>query len=100
MSSPDRRVPGTIEMKEVIHLLKLNMGRLDRTLRFVAGVALMLIGLFALNGWQGSLIGIVVAALALIPLLTSLTGFCPAYIPFGISTRSESRKDQTGEAQA
>ncbi len=68
-------------------MVKQNMGRLDRTLRFIVGVALIPIGLFALGGWQGNLIGILVVAFALVPLVvTSLTGFCPGYIPFGIST--------------
>lgn len=67
-------------------MLKRNMGRLDRTLRFSVGVALIPIGLFALAGWQGNLMGILVAGFALVPLVTSLTGFCPGYIPFGIST--------------
>ena len=63
-----------------------NMGRLDRTLRFIVAVALIPTGLVALGGWQGNLIGLLVAAFALLPLVTSLTGFCPAYVPFGIST--------------
>jgi hypothetical protein len=67
-------------------MFKKNMGRLDRTLRFILGVTLVPIGLFALGGWQGNLIGALVAAFALVPLVTSLTGFCPGYIPFGIST--------------
>ena len=67
-------------------MFKKNMGRLDRTLRFIVGVALVPIGLVALGGWQGTLIGLLVAAFALLPLATSLTGFCPGYIPFGIST--------------
>ena len=67
-------------------MFKKNMGRLDRTLRFIAAVTLIPIGLFALGGWQGNLIGFLVAAFALVPLVTSLTGFCPGYIPFGIST--------------
>jgi hypothetical protein len=67
-------------------MFKQNMGQLDRTLRFIVGVALIPIGLFALSGWQGNLIGILVVAFALVPLVTSLTGFCPGYIPFGIST--------------
>lgn len=62
------------------------MGRLDRTLRFLGGVALMAIGLFALRGGQGNLAGVVVAAVAALPIVTSLTGFCPGYLPFGIST--------------
>jgi len=67
-------------------MFKKNMGRLDRTLRFIVGAALVPIGLVALGGWQGTLIGLLVAAFALLPLATSLTGFCPLYVPFGIST--------------
>ncbi len=67
-------------------MFKKNMGHLDRTLRFIIGVTLIPIGLFALGGWQGNPIGVLVATFALVPLVTSLTGFCPAYIPFGIST--------------
>ena len=67
-------------------MFRQNMGRLDRTVRFIAGVALAPIGLFGLSGWQGRPIGLVVAGLAVIALVTSLTGVCPAYIPFGIST--------------
>ncbi|MDX1522648.1 MAG: DUF2892 domain-containing protein, partial [Anaerolineae bacterium] len=52
----------------------------------IIGVALIPIGLFALGGWQGNLIGVLVTTFALLPLVTSLTGFCPVYIPFGIST--------------
>jgi hypothetical protein len=70
-------------------MFKKNMGQLDRTLRFIVGVALILIGPFLLGGWQGNLLGTlrVVAAFGVGPLLvTSLIGFCPGYIPFGIST--------------
>jgi len=67
-------------------MFKKNMGRLDRTLRFIVAVTLIPTGLVALGGWQGNLIGVLVAAFALLSLVTSLTGFCPGYIPFGIST--------------
>lgn len=67
-------------------MVKQNIGRLDRTLRFIIGVALIPIGLFALGGWQGNLSGVLVTTFALLPLVTSLTGLCPVYIPFGIST--------------
>ncbi len=68
------------------NMFKKNMGRLDRMVRFIVGAALIPIGLFLLGGWQGNLFGIIVAIFALVPLLTSLIGFCPGYIPFGIST--------------
>ena len=69
-------------------MLRKNVGGLDRALRFVVGVALILVGLFVLGGWQGNVVGIIVAGFALIPLATSLIGFCPAYVPFRVSTRS------------
>lgn len=67
-------------------MFKKNMGLLDRTVRFIAGVVLIPIGLLLLGGWQGNLAGIIIAVFALLPLVTSVTGFCPGYIPFGIST--------------
>jgi hypothetical protein len=70
-------------------MFKRNLGRLDRALRFVVGLALIPIGLFVLGGWQGNPNGLLVAVLALIPLVTGLIGSCPAYVPFGISTREE-----------
>ena len=73
-------------------MFKKNMGRLDRILRFIVGVTLIPIALFALGGWQGNLVGALVAAFALWLLLTSLTGFCPGYIPFGISTLDREHK--------
>ncbi len=70
-------------------MLKKNLGPLDRTVRLVVGVALLPIGLFLLGGWQGNGNGILVAVLALVALATSVTGSCPAYLPFGISTLKE-----------
>lgn len=70
---------------------KKNMGLVDRTLRIIAGVALIPIGLVTLGNGQGDLTGIVVAAVAALPILTGMTGFCPAYVPFGISTAGAQR---------
>ena len=67
-------------------MYKKNMGPLDRAVRFIVGVALVPIGLFVLGGTQGNAIGILAAAFALLPIATSVTGFCPIYVPFGIST--------------
>lgn len=72
-------------------MIRRNIGRLDRTLRLLAGVALIHIGLFLLNGSHGNTIGIVVAAFGLGPLVTGLTGFCPGYVPFGITTLGRER---------
>jgi hypothetical protein len=58
-------------------LMKTNMGSIDRIVRGVAGVALIA---WALLG------GPVWAWIGLVPLLTAAIGWCPAYVPFGIST--------------
>jgi hypothetical protein len=58
--------------------MKANEGTIDRALRVIAG--LVLIGLAATGtvgvwGWIG-----------VVPLLTGLVGFCPAYAIFGMNT--------------
>jgi hypothetical protein len=78
-------------------MFKKNMGRLDRTARFVVGVGLVPIGLFLLGGWQGNWVGLLTLAFALLPLATSTTGVCPLYVPFGIST-CEVEQAPTGHA--
>jgi len=72
-------------------MIRQNMGRLDRTVRCIVGVALIPIGLFALGGWHGSLAGILAVAVSALLLVTGLTGFCPGYVPFGISTMGGDR---------
>ncbi len=55
-----------------------NEGALDRIIRVVAGLALIslvFIGPQTLWGWLG-----------LVPLLTGLFGFCPAYALLGLNT--------------
>jgi len=58
--------------------MKKNMGKIDKTLRFIVGlvlISLVFIGPQTPWGWIG-----------LIPLLTSLVGWCPVYVPFKWST--------------
>jgi Protein of unknown function (DUF2892) len=60
--------------------MKSNVGSIDRVLRLVAGAAILSL-VFVLDGaarWWG-LVG-------LAPIATALIGWCPAYVPFGIST--------------
>ena len=57
--------------------MKLNMGSIDRSARVVVGLAIIAAGLY-FKSWLG-LIG-------LVPLGTALLGWCPMYVPFGIST--------------
>lgn len=61
-----------------------NMGALDRIARLIAGLALLGVSLFGelAGGWD-----VAVVAATVMLLATAATGFCPGYVPFGISTR-------------
>jgi hypothetical protein len=63
--------------------MKKNMGSTDRLVRLIAAAVLSILYFMGvLSGTIGA-IALVVAALF---LLTSFVSFCPAYLPFGIST--------------
>ncbi|MBO0952173.1 YgaP family membrane protein [Fibrella forsythiae] len=66
--------------------MKKNMGFIDRTLRVV--IALALIVLFV-TGIITGVWGVVGLALAGVFLLTSLVSTCPLYLPFGIRTNKK-----------
>ncbi|HEU5316059.1 MAG TPA: DUF2892 domain-containing protein [Chloroflexota bacterium] len=62
-----------------------NVGGLDRALRLVGGLVLLPAGLL-LGGAASSGLGLAVAAVGLIGLVTGATGYCPTYWLFGFST--------------
>ena len=62
--------------------MKRNVGGLDRAIRLLVGVFLMVLGLGAIRG-KG---GVIVAIVGLILLMTGLKGFCALYVPLGIDT--------------
>ena len=59
-----------------------NEGVVDRAIRIVLGVALLIVGFAVVGGTAGTIIGVV----GLIPLLTGLVGWCPLYSAFGMRT--------------
>lgn len=64
-----------------------NMGNLDRAFRLIVVLA---IGIAYLMGALSVTLAIVLGVVAAAFLLTSLVGTCPAYLPFGLSTRGKS----------
>lgn len=54
-----------------------NVGGIDKTLRIVAGLGIIGWGVATQNYW---------GAVGLVPLGTALINWCPAYLPFGISS--------------
>ncbi len=68
--------------------MKKNMGTIDRIIRTV--LAVVIIVLF-LTGQITGTAAIVLGIVAIVFLLTSLLGWCPIYILLGISTRKEGK---------
>ena len=64
--------------------MKPNMGTVDKVVRIL--FAIVIAGLYFTNIISGTL-AIVLLVLAGVLILTSFMGFCPLYLPFGISTR-------------
>ena len=58
--------------------MKVNVGGIDRIARIAVGITLVALaatGTVGAWGWIG-----------IVPILTGTTRFCPAYLPFGMST--------------
>lgn len=62
--------------------MAINEGPLDRVLRVVLGVVLLVVGFGIVGGTAGTIVGV----LALVPLLTGLAGRCPLYAVLGLRT--------------
>lgn len=63
--------------------MKKNMGGTDRIIRLVVAAVL---GYLYFSGTVAGTLGIVLAVVAAVFVLTSLVGFCPLYTLFGMST--------------
>ena len=61
-----------------------NMGMVDRLVRTLIALAIAA-AYFA--GYISGTVALVLGVVAMAFLVTSLVGWCPAYIPFGLSTR-------------
>jgi hypothetical protein len=56
-----------------------NVGSADRVIRLVLGLVIIGVGFFYQSWW---------GAIGIVPVFTAIIGWCPAYLPFGISTCS------------
>jgi hypothetical protein len=66
--------------------MKTNLGTVDRAIRTIVAIV---IGLLLLTEQITGTVGAILGVFALVFLLTSAIGFCPLYLPFGISTKKE-----------
>ena len=67
--------------------MKINMGSADRIIRIL--VAFVIAILYFANQLSGTT-AIILVVLAVIFVATSFIGFCPLYLPFGVSTAKKS----------
>jgi uncharacterized membrane protein len=68
--------------------MKTNMGGLDRILCLILVIVVAV--LFFTKQITGTA-AIILGVLAVVFVLTSLVGFCPIYVPLGISTKKKVR---------
>lgn len=73
--------------------MKQNMGLEDRVIRLVAAIA---VGVLYGLGYISGVLAIVLGVVAIAFFVTSLIGWCPLYLPFGLSTL---RKKLSGGAK-
>lgn len=66
--------------------MKLNMGTIDRILRLIA---VIIIAVLYLSGQLSGVAAVILGIIAVALLVTSVIGWCPAYAPFGISTKKK-----------
>ena len=60
--------------------MKANVGNTDRIIRFVLGAVIIVVG-FYFKSWWG-VVGVV-------PIVTGLLNYCPAYNLIGVSTKKK-----------
>ena len=66
--------------------MKQNMGKTDRVLRTVLAVIVLVL---YFSKQLSDLAAIVLGIFALVFLVTSVLGFCPLYVPLGMSSRKK-----------
>jgi Inner membrane protein YgaP-like, transmembrane domain len=66
--------------------MKANENGADRAVRVILGIVALVVSYTSLGVMDGAILGIVVAAVGVILVLTGLVGFCPAYKLVGLST--------------
>ena len=73
-----------------------NVGKFDRTLRFLLGLFLVWLGLFVMHGTEGNPLGILVAVISLMPFYMVYTGSCFVFRWTKIHSLSKREREKYG----
>lgn len=68
--------------------MKRNMGTIDKLIRVIAAIAILLL---YLSDQISGVAAIILLVFASVFILTSFISFCPLYLPFGLSTRKKDK---------
>lgn len=69
--------------------MKQNMGNIDKIVRILLALVVMVLYFTDQISGLTAIIGMILSGIF---ILTSLIGFCPLYLPFGISTLKKDKK--------
>lgn len=70
--------------------MKQNVGTIDRIIRMIA--AIVIVALYFTNQITGTA-AIILGVIALVAVVTSIIGICPAYLAVGVSTKEEDKEE-------
>lgn len=57
--------------------MECNVGKADKIIRLIIGAGIIGAGVYFQSWW---------GAVGVVPIITAAIGWCPAYLPFGLST--------------
>ncbi|XOV91785.1 MAG: DUF2892 domain-containing protein [Bacteroidota bacterium] len=77
-----------------------NIGRTDRSFRFLMGHILLLTGLWMFNGLNGNITGILITIFALFPFYMAITGKCILFYLLKIHSLSQTELKVYGHPYA
>ena len=71
-------------------MFKKNEGAVDRIIRAIAGIVILIIGIYEVKSL--AVLGIILIIVGAVLIITAITGFCLLYTLLGISTCTDCKK--------
>ena len=70
--------------------MKKTVGKADALVRYFIA---LFIGILYFSGYIAGVLSVVLGIIAVLFIITGITGYCPAYSMFGISTKTTAREN-------